>query len=121
MTRASKAALLSALVFPGAGHMLLQQYLRGSALMLSALIAFYIIVRSIFERALTIVDQISAGDIPADTGAIADMVTSSANDANGLAENVALIILLLCWLIGIIDSYRLGAAEEQKNVKNTLN
>jgi hypothetical protein len=113
MTKASKAALLSGLVFPGAGHMLLKQYLRGSVLMLSALIASSAIIRSIFQRALTIVDRINSSDTPVDTGAIAEMVASSASGANGLTENTAFIVLLACWLVGIIDSYRLGVAEKE--------
>jgi uncharacterized membrane protein HdeD (DUF308 family) len=90
--------------------MLLQQYLRGSVLMLSALVAFSIIIRGIFQRALTIVDRINSGDVPADIGAIAEMVASSTSAANDLTENTALIVLVACWLIGIIDSYRLGVA-----------
>lgn len=115
MTKASKAALLSGLVFPGAGHMWLQQYLRGWVLMLSALIASSLIIRNIFQHALTIVDRINSSDILANTGAIAEMVANSASHTNGLAENTAMIVLLACWLIGIIDSFRLGAAEEKRN------
>ena len=113
MTKASKAALLSGLVFPGAGHLLLRRHLRGSVLMLSALAALSIIVRTAFRRALTVVDQIIGSDIPVDTGQIAEMVANSSSGANGLAENAALFIFLVCWLIGVIDSYRLGAAEKQ--------
>jgi len=62
--KASKAALLSGLIFPGIGHMVLKQYLRGSVLMLSALAAFSVIVTRVFQRALTIVDRINSGDVP---------------------------------------------------------
>ena len=74
MMRSTKVALLSGLVFPGIGHMVLKQYLRGSVLMLSALIAFSVIVTRVFQRALTIVDRINSGDIPVETGAIAELV-----------------------------------------------
>jgi len=116
MTKASRAALLSGLIFPGIGHIQLQQYLRGSALMLAALVATSIIVKSIFRRAQTIVDQIIIGDIPVETVDIAELVANSASTANGLAENTALLVLMICWLIGIIDSYRLGAAEDRRDI-----
>ena len=93
--------------------MVLKQYLRGSVLMLSALIALSVIVTRVFQRALTIVDRINSGDIPADTGAIAELVSNSTSGADGFTENTALIILGACWLIGIIDSYRLGVAQEK--------
>ena len=113
MTRSTKAALLSGLVFPGIGHMVLKQYLRGSALMISALIASSVIVTVVIQRALTIVDRINSGDIPVETGAIAEMVSNSTNGADSLIENISVIVLGACWLIGIIDSYRLGIAQEK--------
>ncbi len=111
MTRSTKAALLSGLVFPGIGHIVLKQYLRGSALMISALIASSVIVTVVIQRALTIVDRINSGDIPVETGAIAEMVSNSTYGADSLIENISVIVLGACWLIGIIDSYRLGIAQ----------
>ena len=113
MKKSSKAALLSGLIFPGIGHFVLKQYLRGSILMLFALVALSVIVTRIFQQALTIVDRINSGEIPADTVAIAEMVSNSTSAADSLIDNIALIVLLACWLIGIIDSYRLGAAQEK--------
>ncbi len=113
MKRSSKAALLSGLIFPGIGHMILKQYLRGSVLMLSALVAFSIIVTRVFQRALTIVDRFNSGDVPVETGVIAEMLSNSTNGADSFIENTAVIILGICWLIGIIDSYRIGVAQEK--------
>ena len=113
MKKSTKAALLSGLVFPGIGHMILKQYLRGSALVLCALVATSVIITSVVQRALTIVDRISQGDIPADVGAIAEMVSNSTSGADGFSEKTAVIVLGACWLIGIIDSFRLGVAQEK--------
>ncbi len=113
MKRSSKAALLSGLIFPGIGHIVLKQYLRGSVLMLFALVALSVIVTRIYQRALTIVDRINSGDIPVDTGAIAEMVSNSTSGADSFIENIAVIVLVACWLIGLIDSYRLGVAQEK--------
>jgi hypothetical protein len=113
MKRSSKAALLSGLIFPGIGHIVLKQYLRGSVLMLFALAALSAIVTGIYQRALTIVDRINSGDIPVDTNAIAEMVSNSTSGADRSIENIAVVVLGVCWLIGIIDSYRLGVAQEK--------
>ena len=113
MKRSSKAALLSGLIFPGIGHIILKQYLRGSVLMFSALAAFSIVVTRVFQRALAIVDRVNTGEIPVDTGAIAEMVSNSTSGADGFIENIAVVVLVTCWLIGIIDSYRLGVAQEK--------
>ena len=81
--------------------------------MLSALVAFSVIVTRIFQRALTIVDRINSGDIPIETGAIAELVSNSTTGVDSFIENTAVIVLAVCWLIGIIDSYRLGVAQEK--------
>ena len=113
MRRSTKAALLSGLIFPGIGHMVLKRYLRGSILMLSALMASSVIVKIVIQRALIIVDRINSGDIPLETGAIAEMVSNSTNGAESPIQNISVFILVACWLIGIIDSYRLGIAQEK--------
>ena len=108
MTRSIKAALLSGLIFPGVGHMILKQYLRGSILMLSALIALSVIVTKAINQALTIVDKINTGEIPVEAGAITELVSKSSSGAEGSILNIAALVVGACWLIGIIDSYRLG-------------
>ena len=105
--------MLSGLIFPGVGHIVLKEYLRGSILMLFALVALSVIVTRIYQRALTIVDRINSGDIPIETGAIAELVSNSTTGVNSFIENTAVIVLAACWLIGIIDSYRLGVAQEK--------
>jgi hypothetical protein len=113
MKRSSKAALLSGLVFPGVGHMVLKHYLRGSALMLSALVALSVILTRVVQQALTIADRIYSGDIPVDVSAIAEIVSNSTGRADSLVENLPVIVLGACFLFGIIDSYRLGVSQEK--------
>jgi hypothetical protein len=112
MTRSIKAALLSGLVFPGLGHMLLKQYLRGSILMLAALIASAAIVTVAVRRALTVIDSMNSGEIPVDTEAISELVSNSISSADNSIVNFSLLALAACWLIGIIDSYRLGITQD---------
>ena len=113
MTISIKAALLSGLIFPGVGHMVLKQYLRGSILMLSALIALSVIVTKAIKQALTIVDRINSGEIPAEAAAITDLVAKSTSGAEDSIMNIAVLVVGACWLIGIVDSYRLGIIQEK--------
>ena len=113
MMRSTKAALLSGLIFPGIGHMVLRQYRRGSVLMISAVIASSVIVTVVVQRALTIVDRFNSGDVPLEPGAIAEMVSNSTSGTDSLAVNISVMVLGACWLFGIIDSYRLGIAQEK--------
>ena len=113
MRRPIKAALLSGLVFPGAGHMFLKQYLRSFALMLSAVIALSVLVAIAMQEALVIVDRINSGELALESGAIAELVSNATSSAESTVSNIATAILGACWLIGIIDSCRRGITQEK--------
>lgn len=108
MKRATKAALLSGLVFPGVGHLLLKQYLRGSILLLCSLATLWVLVDVAVQRAEGIVDRIVSGEIAMDAGAITQAVTDSSHGDGSFLGQAALIAFIVCWLIGIVDSYRVG-------------
>jgi hypothetical protein len=117
MKISTKAALLSGLVFPGLGHMVLKQYLRGS---ISALIGLSVIVTKAVNQALAIVDKINSGEIPLEAGAITDQVSNSTGGAEGLILNIATFVVVACWLIGIIDSYRVGINQEKQRTPDLI-
>ena len=115
MTKSTKAALLSGLVFPGIGHIVLKQTLRGSILALVALLAMSAMLKVAFQRAQTIVDRIVSGEILPESGAISELVVNSSNDSDGLMPSISVIVFVACWIIGIIDSYRVGMALEAES------
>jgi hypothetical protein len=116
LKKSSKAALLSGLIFPGIGHLFLREYFRGSILVVLSLAALSVVVSSAYQHALLVVDRIASGDVSMEVGAIAQAVSNSTYPADGLIENAAFIVLVVCWLAGIIDSYRLGAAPEKSDM-----
>jgi hypothetical protein len=110
MKKSTKAALLSGLVFPGAGHLVTRSYYRAAALAASAMIAIYVIFTVSLRQALAVVDKISSGEVPLDSGSISDLVAATSNTADNRTVNIALIAFGLLWAIGIADSWRLGNA-----------
>jgi hypothetical protein len=113
MKRSTKAALLSALVFPGVGHMVLKKYLRGSVLMLSALVALSVIVTKAIKQALAIVERINSGEIPVEAGAIAELASIPTSGADASILNIAALLIGAVWIIAVVDSYRLGMIQEK--------
>jgi hypothetical protein len=93
--------------------MVLKQYLRGSMLMLTALIALSVIVTKAIKQALTVLDRMNSGEIPVEAAAITELVSKSAAGAEGSTLNIAALVFGACWLVGIIDSYRLGIVKEE--------
>jgi hypothetical protein len=116
MKKSSKAALLSGLIFPGLGHIFLKEYFRGSVLVILSLAALSVVVTSAYQHALLIADQIVSGDISMEAEAIAQAVSNSTTAADSLIENTAVIVLVACWMAGIMDSYRLGAVQEESDI-----
>jgi hypothetical protein len=116
MKKSSKAALLSGLIFPGIGHIYLREYFRGSILAGLSLASLSVVVTRAYQHALLVVDRIASGDVAMEAGAIAQAVSNSTSATDNLMENAALVLLVACWLAGIMDSYRLGALQEKSDI-----
>jgi hypothetical protein len=113
MNKATKAALLSALVFPGAGHFLLKKYLTGVVLGGASVAALYLLIVKAVEKALLISEKIQSGEVPLDVATITELVTQQATGADAQLINIATAVLCLSWLIGIVDSYRVGCGQKE--------
>lgn len=112
MNRSTKSVLLSAFVFPGVGHVYLKRFTAGALLATIAFISLYFIVSAAVERALQIADKIRSGEIQADVAVITELVAKSAPGADAQPVTIATAVLILVWLIGIVDSYRVGRLQD---------
>jgi len=113
MTRSAKAALLSGLVFPGLGHLVLKHYFRGAVLIVLAVIAISIVVNAAVKQALFVVERISGGEITADVGEITQMIANSTAGGQESILNIAILVFAGCWVFGIVDSCRLGKKQTE--------
>jgi len=111
MSRSTNAALLSALVVPGAGHLYLKRYLCGIALIMTSLACLWVFVERAMQQASIVLERLASDGGAVDAGQIADLVTQTANGSTSLAVTVASLVLAACWVIGIVDAYRVGKAE----------
>ena len=99
-----KAALISALVFPGLGHFALKRGARGCLFLLPALCGALLIFRQVLQRASLILDQLDNGSLALDPQAIAERLTAAAG-TEGPLLTLAVALCLLCWAGSIIDSF----------------
>ena len=121
MKNSTKALLLSALVFPGAGHYSLKKHLHSAIIASSALLCLYIILSILIDKAQLIAKQIQSGEITLDVEAISAELHNHAFSGDIQQINIALAILIFIWLFSIIDSYRLGLKTDKKNLTNIDN
>ena len=107
-----KAALLSALVFPGAGHLLLKKYPAAAALATAASMGAYLLITQAFDIALTISAKIQNGEIPLDPVQIITAINQHTSIAQSQTASIATWVIIIAWVIGIVDAYRLGDREQ---------
>ena len=113
MEKATKATLLSLLVFPGAGHFVLKKYVFAIVLAGTTVVSLYILITKILERAYLIIDKVLAGEVQPDILTITKLVTQQATGNEAQLINIATIMLILVWLFSILDSYRIGRAQDR--------
>jgi len=108
MKKTGQAVLLSALVFPGSGHFFLKRYIIGSLLASIALVATWFLVSGMINKALELANKIKSGEIQPDISAITALLSRQSVGGEFQLMNIAVNSLIIVWLIGIADSYRVG-------------
>jgi hypothetical protein len=109
MKNSVKGALLSGLVFPGLGQIALKHYWRGVALVLAVMAGLYIMIVTAVQQAYVILDAIEA------EGGMPDSVTISQAAAASDSPMITTVsvLLMVCWIFGIIDAWRIGKRKDQ--------
>ncbi len=113
MNKSTKAALLSAFVFPGAGHFFLKKHIPGIVLSGAAFAGLYVVIANVVERAQQIAVKLQSGEIRMDIAEIADLVSRQPMGAETQSTGIATAVLIIAWLGGIADSYRVGHMEDK--------
>jgi hypothetical protein len=113
MKKSMKAALLSTFVFPGVGHIYLKRYIPGVVLVGASLAGISYVISKAVERSLQIVEKIQSGDVPLDVTAITELVSKQSTGTEAQLLDIATTVILICWIIGIIDSYRVGRGQDK--------
>lgn len=112
MKKATKAALLSALVFPGCGHLYLKRWLTGVVLVGIAGYAIYRITSVILGVTRAVLQQVESGAVVGDIDTITRLVTQQMSGSEQ-ATSVASTALLACWILGIVGAYWQGRVQDK--------
>jgi hypothetical protein len=120
MKNSMKGALLSGLVFPGLGQIALKRYWRGFALILVVLTGLYIMIATAVQQAYTILDSIEAeGGMP-DSDTISQAAAQAAAASDSPMITAVSVLLLVCWIVGIIDAWRIGKRKDLEEQSRSL-
>jgi hypothetical protein len=112
MKNSLKGALWSGLVFPGLGQVVLKHYKRGFALMLTVLICLVAVVVKASQQAVAIIERIQSEGGVIDMSTISNAATQASSASASLIINLLLLLIMVCWIIGVVDAYRIGRKKD---------
>ena len=112
MNNSLKGAFLSGLIFPGLGQVVLKHYKRGTVIILTVLVSLSIVVVKAVQHALAILEKIQSEGGAISMSTISDAATQASTTSGSLTFNLALLLVILCWIIGVVDAYRIGKKKD---------
>ena len=112
MNNSLKGAFLSGLIFPGLGQVVLKRYKRGAVIMLTVLVGLAIVVAKAVQHALAILEKMELDGGVISMSAISDAATQASTTSSSFMFNFGLVLMILCWIIGVIDAYRIGKKKD---------
>ena len=112
MNNSLKGALLSGLIFPGLGQIVLKHYKRGAVIMLTVLVSLSIVVVKAVQHALAILEKIELEGGAISMSTISNAATQASTTSVSLTFNLILLLIILCWIIGVVDAYRIGKKKD---------
>ena len=121
MNNSLKGALLSGLIFPGLGQVRLKHYKRGIVLMFTVFASLMVIVLKAVQHAFTILEKIELEGGVIDIKTITDAATQASSTSDSLIYNLGLLLIVICWVFGIVDAYRIGKTKDLEGNESGLN
>ncbi len=114
MKKSLKGVLLSGLVFPGCGQFVMKHYIRGVALMIIGSLCLLVIGMKVLQQAFVVLEKIEYGGGAIDMSEVINAVGLVDTTSDDVTYKFASLLLLFCWIIGIIDAYRSGRKKDRK-------
>lgn len=113
MKNALKGALLSGLVFPGLGQIVLRHYKRGFFVVLAVLACLTVIVVKAAQQGAAILEKIELDGGVIDMNAISEAAAQASAASGDFSFTLAVWGLVVLWVVGVVDAYRLGKERDK--------
>ena len=108
MNNSLKGALWSGLIFPGLGQLVLKHYKRGTGIMLTVLVSLAVVAVKAVQPAIVILEKIESQGGAITISTITNAATKASTTSGSLTLKFVLLLIFLCWVIGIVDAYLIG-------------
>lgn len=114
MNNTMKGVLFSALIFPGAGQIILSKYRRGAVFFALAFVSGILSVTAVVRQAVVMLQDIVATGEAATISKVMSIVGEASTTASSVFLKVSFLILFCCWLASVVDAYRIGRELDQR-------
>jgi hypothetical protein len=111
---ATKAALLSALLFPGWGQFFLKRYKRGLAIVLPAIFGVVLITLHVVQIAVAVLKAAPLKKEAVNFGAVVQLSIDAVKSINLLYLLIISLLIIFLWIFSIVDAYLLGKKDMPK-------
>ena len=118
MTNAVKGALLSGLVLPGLGQIVLKHHKRGLALVAVVLSGLTVMVFKAVQLALSVLAKIDLERGAAGMQAITQAAAQASASSDSRLFNACLLLIIGCWIFSVADAYMIGKRMDRMPAKN---
>ncbi len=118
MKKSTRGVLLSGLVYPGLGQLVLGQVVTGVLFMLLTTAGLFVLIYRIVQRAVRLIDEIlpllANNEINFNT--LNEQLSRDSAGGWG-AETISLIAVAGCWLAAMVHAYFVGRKIDQQPTK----
>jgi len=84
------------------------------AIIFIASVSVYFIVKQAVEQATSIIDRLNLQNGTLDINAITNAANQASESSGSVWGNAALLLIVVCWIVGIVDAYAIGKAMDSK-------
>ena len=112
MKNSIKGALLSGLVYPGVGQILLKQYKRGITILAIFSVSLLIIIINEIKQAFAILEKLQSEGNAIDINSISDAAIQTTTTSGNFIITFFLFVMFSCWILGIVDAYGIGRKKD---------
>ncbi|OUR86174.1 hypothetical protein A9Q77_00175 [Marinomonas sp. 42_23_T18] len=113
MKRATKAALLSALVFPGAGYFAVSKTKQALTFILLTLTGLSAIIYDSIYKAQIIAQKVTSGSLSLDANIIREEILKTQGVISPAIITAITFGIGALWIVAIIDGYRIGKSQDK--------
>jgi hypothetical protein len=80
--------------------------------MLTVLVSLSVIVIEVVQKGFTILKKIESEGGTIDMNTISNAATQASTTSDSLIFSFALLLIIFCWIIGVVDAFRIGKKKD---------